>query len=75
MAVRNFWVNGKVDGQRTGFGGGPLRKDGGFSMTIKQRDNGEIVTAAMIEGFVANGELVLMVDVKGQDMVRFVTER
>ena len=75
MAVRNFWVNGKVDGQRTEFGGGPRRKDGGFYLTIKQRDNGEIVTAAMIEGFVANGELVLMVDVKGQDMVRFVTER
>ena len=76
MAVRNFWVNGKVDGRSTGFGGGPQRKDGGFSMTVKQRDKGEIVTAARIEGFVtSSGELILMVDVEGHDVVQFVTER
>ena len=76
MAVRNFWVDGKVDGQSTGFGGGPQRKDGGFSMTIKQRDKGEIVTAVSIDGFVSkSGELILLVDVEGQDTVQFVTER
>lgn len=35
--VRNFWIEGRIDGRDSTFAAGPATKDGGFSLTIKQR--------------------------------------
>ena len=54
MAVRNFWIEAAIDGRKTRLRGGPVSKDGGFSLTIYQRSNGGIVRALVIEGMVAS---------------------
>ena len=46
--VRNFWVAGEVDGRRTRIGGGPRARDGGISLTLYQRDDGEVATALKV---------------------------
>ena len=48
--VRNFWVECKIDGQKTRLAGGPRSKDGGFSLTIYQRRRGNVEVAFSIEG-------------------------
>jgi len=48
--VRNFWIEGNIDGRKTEMSGGPRTKDGGFSLNIYQRDAGGIVKALRIEG-------------------------
>lgn len=45
MAVRNFWVECNIDGRSTSLTGGPQAKDGGMVITIKQRNEGGIITA------------------------------
>ena len=45
--VRNFWFVASVDG-RSGIASGPVSKDGGMSITIYQRHNGEILEALRI---------------------------
>lgn len=58
--VRNFWIQASIDGINTSVATGPRSKDGGFSLTIKQRDGGDIITALEVRGFVNRaGELVL----------------
>ena len=58
--VRNFWVELEVDGQVTEYAAGPQAKDGGFSLTVKMRDQGEIITALDVWGVAsADGSLVL----------------
>ncbi len=49
--VRNFWLDGDIDGRKSGISGGPQAKDGGFSLTIKQRDNGQVTTGLRIDGY------------------------
>lgn len=58
MAVRNFWMYGRIDGRKTDLQGGPASKDGGMKLTIKQRDEGSIVTALTIYCYEVDGELV-----------------
>lgn len=48
MAIRNFYINGRVDGRETKITGGPARKDGGMGVTITQRSNGRIVETVEI---------------------------
>ena len=38
MALRNFWIDAKIDGRKTELEGGPQAKDGGLSVDILQRD-------------------------------------
>lgn len=40
--VRNFWITADVDGRPTKIVGGPVKKDGGFDMTIQYREEGTI---------------------------------
>jgi hypothetical protein len=40
--VRNFWIELSVDGRKSRIETGPSRKDGGFSMTVRVRENGGI---------------------------------
>lgn len=49
MAVRNFWVDGYIDGRETRLGGGPRSKDGGMRVELFQRENGGITTALKVE--------------------------
>ena len=61
--VRNFWVEGHIDGRASSFSGGPQRRDGGFSMTVYQRDKGSIVTALRVSGrTLSDGSIVLDVE-------------
>ena len=64
MAVRNFWLDGQVDGCETPIACGPQNADGGFDLTINVRDCGESRPALRIRGLVNPGdpdELVLTV--------------
>lgn len=75
--VRNFWIDGSIDGRNSKLSGGPRSKSGGFSLTVFQRDNGCVSRALIIDGFANdNGELTLSVR-NGDDRQQFrvVTER
>lgn len=63
MNVRNFWVRGRVDGNKDAIGFGPRSKDGGFYLDILMRDDDEQPTVALhITGIPqTNGDLVLTV--------------
>lgn len=65
--VRNFWIELNIDGKKTQIATGPIRKDGGFSLSIKMRDRGEILRAGTITGDVLPGErLSLVADLRGE---------
>lgn len=49
--VRNFWIEADIDGRRSPFAAGPVRKDGGFRLTVYQRQDGNIITAAHVRGY------------------------
>lgn len=36
--IRNFWIECHIDGRTEPLTGGPVSKEGGFHMTIRQRD-------------------------------------
>ena len=42
MVVRNFYVEGRIDGRQTVLTGGPRGKEGGMDLTITIRENGVI---------------------------------
>ena len=59
--VRNFWIELSVDGRDSTVETGPVRKDGGFEMTIRMRDQGSISPKTMrIVGTENNGSLQLL---------------
>ena len=47
--MRPFWLDANVDGRKSNLCGGPRRRDGSMSIDIKQRDNGNSITAFKIE--------------------------
>jgi len=60
MAVRNFWVETTVDGQKTILGGGPKSKTGGVEVRFLMRDKGgKKVVASVIGTADDEGNLVL----------------
>lgn len=61
--VRNFWIDGTIDGRSSGLSGGPQGKDGGFSMTILQREDGAVADGMRVTGGSFNGRNVLRADV------------
>lgn len=64
MATRNWWISAAIDGRKTEMSGGPQDKDGGFSMTIFQRSEGQGIMVAKISGFATDdGKLSLTVRV------------
>ena len=46
--VRNFWVAGDVDGRRSPISGGPRARDGGLSLTLYQRKEGQVARALTV---------------------------
>lgn len=75
MAVRNFYVAGKIDGRASMIGAGPARKDGGMSATISVRHDGEIVNVARLAAFaLADGRLVLEITTTREGMELYAPE-
>lgn len=59
--VRNFWIELDVDGSKSQVATGPRSADGGFTPTILQRSEGDIIRALDVRGFVrsSDGKLIL----------------
>jgi len=62
MSVRNWWITVDVDGAAKRVSCGPRNKQGGFYLTIHQRDEGGIGTPIEIQGIAdVDGKLKLHV--------------
>jgi len=58
--VRNFWIELDVDGRKSRVETGPIRKDGGFSLTIRARERASISpTTLEVRGYVDGSGKVL----------------
>lgn len=74
--VRNFWLDLSVDGKKTDVGTGPRSRDGGFDLTIKQRDDGCVSDAVDIIGrAMSDGRLVLTITRGGEVLFELGTCR
>lgn len=78
--VRNFWIELEVDGKKTKVATGPRNRNGGFTLNIKVRENGEISTKSVkITGTATgNGKLYILGETFGVASGRslnLVTER
>jgi len=49
--VRNFWIEVSADGYRQPVALGPRKKDGGFRLTVRQRDRGQVTCPLTLEGY------------------------
>lgn len=68
--VRNWWIELDVDG-RTPIAAGPAARDGGFELTVKQRDEGGILRALTVRGYADDGGgLVLWAEPDEQSVSR-----
>jgi hypothetical protein len=73
--VLEKWIDCDIDGRQTDMSGGPRNKEGGFRLTIYQRDDGGITKAGYLDGFCgADGQLILRGDIGGTP-IRYVTKR
>lgn len=61
MAMRNFWLETKVDGRKSILTGGPRNKDGGMTTKIYVRDCGESVLAYKIVCRECDHDLIIMI--------------
>ena len=79
MAMRNWWLNAQIDGRAKDVVGGPQRKDGGFTMEIRQRVKGGSVVMLTIDGRVhaETGDLWLSAydATTGESLRVWMTER
>ena len=78
--VRNFWIELDVDGRKSCITTGPRSKDGGFKLTVYQREKGNIVKALSVFGSVNQlGKLETYayapLETELGDAVSFITER
>lgn len=58
--VRNFWLEGSIDGRTSALSGGPQAASGGFVVNVKQRNRGAVTTAGALYGEATNGRLRLL---------------
>ena len=74
--VRNFYIQGNVDGRKTSLSGGSRRKNGGMFLVLTQRNNGNIENCASIE-CVANGDELktIIYDKDGKAIYENITKR
>jgi len=75
--VRNFWIDADIDGRRSSLTGGPVAKDGGFTMRIRQRDDGTVSEPVRVWGETyKDGTVALVIyDENGSEVFRRVTTR
>ena len=75
--VHNFWIELTVDGKKS-VATGPYRKDGGFELTIFQRDGGTIIKAHCVIGVVSDDgylELYTVDDTLSRKTLVFASRR
>jgi hypothetical protein len=59
--TRNWYMNGRIDGRSSRIEGGPQAKDGGFDLTINQREGGDVADGLRVYGLAqSSGNLVLV---------------
>ena len=76
MALRNFWLEAKIDGRKTELKGGPRNKTGGMRTKVYVRDQGVSVLACKIVCEECDGDLIVMVyDKDGQLLHSNTTKR
>jgi hypothetical protein len=77
MAVRNFYVEGHIDGRKTNLTGGPVSKDGGMRLYVTQRENGAVVTLVNLHSWVMqDGKLITQIfDGNGDIIHQMITDR
>lgn len=75
MALRNFWVTANIDGRETLLEGGPRAKDGGLTVKVLQRDDGEKKEVVKVRCWERDGLLTTAVEINGQTVGRFTSRR
>lgn len=65
--VRNFWLEGWIDGRTSPVTGGPQSKDGGFSLTVYQRSHGTVAVGLRLRGWVDPDTQSLTVEAETED--------
>ena len=75
MALRNFYVKARIDGRETELAGGPRRKDGGMTIRVLQRDEGEKLETVVIRCWEDCGTLVTDVEVSDKIVASIRTRR
>lgn len=76
MAMRNFWLEAKIDGRKNILTGGPRNKDGGMTAKIYVRDCGESVLGYKIVCRECDKDLVTIVyDAEGHLIHKTITTR
>lgn len=74
--VRNFYIQGSVDGRKTKLSGGSRRKDGGMNLILTQRNEGCIERCASIECFAEGDALkTIIYDKDGKAIFEKITKR
>jgi hypothetical protein len=73
--VRNFWLELEVDGSRTKIETGPRSKDGGFTLKILMRREGDIMRPVTITGREQDGRLTLSAHWMGGNPAEIVAVR
>jgi hypothetical protein len=63
MATRNWWIEAEIDGRKTKLTGGPRRKDGGFTLTIRQHNHGQSEQVLTVRGIVLEGGRLQLVTI------------
>lgn len=67
MAMRNFWVEGNIDGRETVLSGGPRAKDGGMNIKIFQRSEGQSRKAVEVNCYVGSDGETLITHIQPSD--------
>lgn len=61
--VRNFWMRATVDGHARSVEAGPRAKDGGLTIQVFMRDNGQVEHACTLRGWCgSDGRLYLDIE-------------
>jgi len=70
MAIRNFYIEGKIDGRSTYLSGGPKAKEGGMRLYLMQRHLGSAVVVAEITCSAQDdGKLVTVIEATSNEIV------
>jgi len=70
--MRNFWIDGRIDGRKTSLAGGPRRKDGGFYLKVYQKKEGTSVLAVTITGdCCGDNTLILRIEPEPTDQPKY----
>lgn len=72
--VRNFWLELSVDGKKTDIATGPVSKEGGFFLTIKQRSECGIIRAMTVQGLCQYGRITLTAQTPNVEQTPIVVE-